>query len=127
MSHPFPLDSFRFLLYDMSMIQETTKRKRRTDRNHLIYSLTIGKREYIGVTVVNGRSPAKSLNRRWQKHVQRAYAEDKGWKLCAAIRRHGPEKFTVEVVQVVRGKAEAHKVERDLIRVRNPKLNTDVR
>ena len=103
------------------------KRKTRTDRNHIIYSLAIGKREYIGVTVVNNRSPSKSLNRRWQKHVQRAYAENKGWKLCEAIRKYGPDAFTVEVVQVVRGKAAAHNVERDLIRVRKPKLNTDVR
>lgn len=108
-------------------MKETTARKTRSDRNHVIYSLTIGKREYIGVTVVNNRSPSKSLNRRWQKHVQRAYAEDKGWKLCEAIRKHGPEKFTVEIVQVVRGKSAAHQVERDLIRVRKPKLNTDVR
>lgn len=109
------------------MMSERPKRKKRSDRNHIVYSLAIGKREYIGVTVVNDRSPSKSLNRRWQKHVQRAYAEEKGWKLCEAIRRHGPEKFIVEVVQVVRGKAEAHKIERELIRLRNPKLNTDVR
>lgn len=107
------------------MIQR--QRKTRSDRNHVIYSVTIGKREYIGVTVVVGRSPSKSLHRRWQKHVQRAYAEDKGWKLCAAIRKHGPEKFTVEIVQVIRGKSEAHRIERELIKVRKPKLNTDVR
>lgn len=103
------------------------KRKTRSDRNHVIYSLAIGKREYIGVTVVNDRSPTKSLKRRWQKHVQRAYAEAKGWKLSLAIVKYGPEAFNVEVVQVVRGKAEAHKIERELIRIRKPKLNTDVR
>jgi len=102
-------------------------RKKRSDRNHAIYSLTIGTREYIGVTVVNDGSAVKSVRRRWQKHVQRALAEDKGWKLSTAIRRHGPEKFVVEVVQIVRGKAEAHSVERELIRTRKPKLNTDVR
>lgn len=109
----------------MSMIQK--QRKTRSDRNHIIYSLAIGKREYIGVTVVNDRSPSKSLKRRWQKHVQRALAEDKGWKLSTAIRKYGPDAFTVEVVQIVRGKSNAHNVERDLIRVRKPKLNTDVR
>lgn len=105
----------------------TKKRKTRSDRNHLIYSISIGKREYIGVTVVNDRSPVKSLKRRWQKHVQRAYAEDKGWKLSNAIVKYGADAFTVEVVQVVRGKSEAHSIERDLIRTRRPKLNTDVR
>lgn len=114
------------------MMNETTsptkaRRKRRTDRNHIIYSIAIGKREYIGVTYVEDRSPTKSLARRWRKHVQRAYAEDKSWKLCEAIRKYGPDAFTVEVVQVVRGKAAAHEIERDLIRVRKPKLNTDVR
>lgn len=128
MSHLFlriSLDSSVHLLYDVSMIER--KRKTRSDRNHVIYSLTIGKREYIGVTVVNNRSPSKSLNRRWQKHVQRAYAEVKGWKLCEAIRKHGPEKFTVEIVQIVRGKSAAHEIERELIRIRKPKLNTDIR
>lgn len=107
------------------MIQN--KRKRRTDTNHLIYSIAIGGREYIGVTIVNNRSPSKSLHRRWQKHVQRAYAEAKGWKLSVAIRKHGPDAFTVEPVLVVRGKAQAHAVERELIRKRKPKLNTDIR
>lgn len=79
------------------------------------------------MTYVENRSPTKSLIRRWQKHVRRALTEDKSWKLCVAIRKHGPEAFDVEIVQIVRGKAEAHKVERDLIRARNPKLNTDVR
>lgn len=117
--------AFRSVLsYPLRMIQ---KRKTRSDRNHIIYSVAIGAREYIGVTVVNDRSPSKSLKRRWQKHVQRALAEDKGWKLSAAIRKYGPDAFTVEVVQIVRGKSEAHKVERDLIRIRKPKLNTDVR
>lgn len=107
------------------MIQ--TKRKRRSDTSHVIYSIAIGNREYIGVTIVNNRSPSKSLHRRWQKHVQRAYAEAKGWKLSAAIRKHGAEAFTVEVVQIVRGKAQAHAVERELIHKRKPKLNSDVR
>lgn len=103
------------------------KRKRRTDRNHIVYSIAIGKREYIGVTVVNNGSVSKSLKRRWQKHVQRAMAEDKGWKLSLAIRKYGPEAFVVETIQVVRGKSPAHAIERELIRIRKPKLNTDVR
>ncbi len=120
----FSLDFRSVLSYYMSMIK---KRKRRSDTNHIIYSLAIGKREYIGVTIVNDRSPSKSLKRRWQKHIQRAMSEDKAWKLSLAIRKHGPEAFTVEVVQIVRGKSNAHEIERELIRTRKPKLNTDVR
>jgi hypothetical protein len=47
--------------------------------------------------------------------------------LCSAIRKHGAEKFLVEVVEVVRGKSAAHEIERVLIRKIKPKLNTDTR
>ena len=103
------------------------KRKARTDRNHIVHSLTIGKLEYIGVTYVQARSPSKSLARRWRKHVTRALTEGRDWKLCKAIRKFGAEAFEVQVVEVVRGKAQAHAYERDLIRMLKPKLNTDVR
>lgn len=104
------------------------KRKRRTDRNHLVYRVSVDEHSYIGVTVVsfNGNKN-RSLKRRWQKHVQRAMAEGHDWKLCRAIRKHGPDAFTVEILDVVRGKAEAHNVERELIRGLNPNLNTDTR
>lgn len=104
-----------------------TKRKARSDRKHIIYSLSVNGREYIGVTFVDKGRINASLTRRWNKHVQRALAEDKGWKLCEAIRKHGADKFTVSVIEVVRGKSAAHVRERELIRERKPKLNTDVR
>lgn len=103
------------------------KRKRRLDRNHIVYSLAVGKLEYIGVTYVQDRSPSKSLRRRWLKHIQRALTEGRDWTLCKAIRKHGPEAFETQVLEVLRGKAEAHKRERDYIRTLKPKLNTDVR
>lgn len=103
------------------------KRKPRSDRKHLIYSLAIGNREYIGVTFVDKGRINSSLTRRWQKHVRRALTENKDWKLCVAIRKYGPDNFTVGVLEVVRGKAAAHIRERELIRERKPKLNTDVR
>lgn len=102
-------------------------RKRRSDRNHIVYKITLNTQEYIGVTAVEKRNPEYSAKRRWQKHVSRAKREDKNWKLYAMIRKHGPEKFQISVVQVVRGKSAAHSVERQLIRERKPKLNTDVR
>lgn len=109
------------------MNETTPRRKRRTDRKHIIYSISIGKQEYIGITYVQDGKVAKSLDRRWRKHVNRAFNENKDWKLCKAIRRYGPERFNVEVVQVIRGKSAAHEIERELIRSRKPKLNTDVR
>lgn len=103
------------------------KRKRRTDRNHIVYMLSVKADAYIGVTHVADGSKAKSLKRRWQKHVRRALTEDRNWKLCKAIRKHGPDAFTVVIIEVVRGKVNAHNVERELIRKLNPKLNTDKR
>lgn len=103
------------------------KRKTRTDRNHIVYSLAVGKLEYIGVTYVQERSPTKSLRRRWLKHVQRALKEGRDWTLCKAIRKYGPDAFKIEVLEIVRGKAEAHIREREIIRTYRPKLNTDIR
>jgi hypothetical protein len=108
-------------------MKATTSRKRRSDRNHLIYKISMKSMVYIGVTVVEKRNPQYSLKRRWQKHVSRALTEGKVWKLCSAIRRHGAEKFSVEIVETVRGKESAHKRERQLIRELRPNLNTDVR
>lgn len=102
-------------------------RKRRLDRNHIVYSLAVGKSVYIGVTYVEDRSPVKSLRRRWQKHVRRALTEGRDWALCKAIRKHGPDAFTVQILEVVRGKPAAHVRERELIRSLRPRLNTDVR
>ena len=93
----------------------------------MVYEVRVGALSYIGVTVDSYRSPVKSLNRRWQKHVQRALAEDKSWRLSSAIRRYGAERFTLTILEVVRGKTNAHKVERELIKLLRPKLNTDVR
>lgn len=82
----------------------------------------------MGITYVERRIGVdKSMRRRWQKHVLRALTEDKNWKLCKAIRKHGAEKFVVKIHDVVRGKDAAHELERALIRKMKPKLNTDVR
>ncbi len=105
----------------------TKRRKRRSDRNHLVYRLQVKTLIYIGVTHVDRKSAAKSLRRRWLKHVQRALNENHDWKLCNAIRKYGPNAFIVEIVDVVRGKSAAHDLERMLIHQLKPKLNTDVR
>lgn len=102
-------------------------RKRRSDRNHVIYVIrnTRNKQEYIGLTAVNFNGNInRTLIRRFQKHVQRALSEDKGWGLCRAIRAYGHEKFTIEALEIVRGKKAAHARETELIHIRSPKLNT---
>ena len=82
---------------------------------------------YIGVTQVENRSISKSIKRRWQKHVCRAKTENHSWNLYNMIRKHGPDAFTVELLEVVRGKSAAHERERELIRKHKPSMNTDVR
>jgi hypothetical protein len=59
-----------------------------------------------------------------QKHLQRALAEDKAWGLCISLRNYGPEKFTYGLLEVIRGKKEAHQRETELIKEFNPALNT---
>ena len=99
------------------------RRKRRSDRNHLIYQIAIQSKVYIGITHVANGSPKRSMRRRWLKHVQRALSENHAWPLCKAIRKYGPEAFDVSILEIVRGKLAAHQRERELIRQYNPKLN----
>lgn len=101
-------------------------RKRRCDRNHIIYRLTNTETGefYVGITVITGKAVKKSLDERWKRHVQRALNESRDWKLCVAIRTAGPEKFKREVLKIVRGKPVAHREERELIRTLQPALNT---
>ena len=103
------------------------KRKRRSDRRHVIYRLEVEGMSYIGLTVFE-RTEKKSVARRFQKHVSRALVEtEKKWGLCKAIRKYGAEAFTLSVIKTIRGKVDAHKFERDLILKLKPVLNTDVR
>ena len=102
-------------------------RKRRSDRRHLIYLIqnVISGEQYIGLTGINASgSVVKTLKRRMQKHLQRALAESKDWGLSKNLREYGPEVFTYSLLEVVRGKAQAHIRELELIRECNPELNT---
>lgn len=109
------------------MTEVIKKRKRRSDTNHIIYTLECQGMVYVGVTVVDNGSVVKSLQRRWRKHVNRALGEEKTWRLCEAIRAHGADAFVVKVLEKVRGKRAAHARERELVDLMQPCLNTDVR
>jgi len=102
-------------------------RKRRNDRNHLVYRLSCEAtgEKYIGITVCNGRAYWKSLATRWQKHVYHACVEKRPHLLQKAIRKHGEEAFTYEILKIVRGKSAAHEAERKLIKRQLPKLNVE--
>ena len=103
------------------------QRKRRTDRNQVIYFIqdVVTNDYYIGLTAMcfNG-NVRKTLTRRMQKHMQRALAENKDWGLSRALRERGAERFVFGVIEVVRGKRPAHARETELINTLQPVLNT---
>ena len=104
-----------------------TQRKRRTDRNQVIYYIqdVVTLEYYIGLTAMEfSGNIRKTLNRRMQKHMQRALAENKNWGLSRALRERGAERFVFGVIEVVRGKKPAHARETELINTLQPALNT---
>jgi hypothetical protein len=110
------------------MMTKNTTRKRRVDRNHIIYELRVGTDNYIGVTAKTETTINKSVLARAAKHFYRAKTETKNWLLCQALRTLADKsEIQVLVHEVIRGKAAAHKREVELRRQLNPTLNTDIR
>ena len=109
------------------MDSKKTPRKKRADRTHIIYMIRSGEDFYIGVTAKTESTVIKSLRVRINKHIYRSRSEDKSWALYEAIRDRGTQSFEYGILEVVRGKTVAHKLERELIRTHRPTLNTDVR
>jgi hypothetical protein len=102
-------------------------RKRRTDRNQVIYYIqdVVTLEYYIGLTAVSFKGNVfRTLRRRMQKHMQRALTENKNWGLSRALREQGAENFVFGVVEIVRGKRPAHARETELINTLQPALNT---
>lgn len=102
-------------------------RKKRTDRNHIIYTIIVEGKEYVGITYKEG-TVLQSLKRRAHKHWYRATKEQRMWNLCVALRSLQAEDcIDIRPLEIVRGKAQAHARERELIRTMKPALNTDTR
>ena len=103
-------------------------RKKRTDRNHIIYELRVNGLNYIGVTAKTETTVRQSVLARAAKHFYRAKTEGKNWLLCQALRELN-DKSEIEVLvhEVVRGKEAAHKREVEIRRYLRPALNTDCR
>ena len=114
--------------YNTNMNLEKPTRKKRTDRTHIIYELRVNGASYIGVTAKTETTINKSVLARAAKHFYRAKRETKDWLLCRALRELA-DKSEIEVLvhETLRGKAPAHRRERELIREHNPILNTDKR
>ena len=122
------VDNIAKMRYNTHMTQTNTIRKKRTDRNHIIYELRVNGQNYIGVTAKTESTINKSVLARAAKHFYRAKTESKNWLLCQALRSLN-DKSEIEVLvhEVVRGKAAAHKREVELRRQLQPVLNTDTR
>lgn len=103
-------------------------RAKRNDRNHIIYSIVGPEGHYVGVTAKTETTVLKSVRARVAKHWYRARTETKSWALCELLRSYtDKEQIDVRVLEIVRGKAQAHARERELIRAQNPFYNTDKR
>lgn len=110
------------------MEAKNTPRKKRADRNHIIYELVVNGKNYIGVTAKTERTVNKSVLSRAAKHFYRAKTENKDWALCVELRKlNDKSEIEVYVHEVVRGKAEAHRREVEIRRAVRPVLNTDTR
>lgn len=96
-------------------------RKKRSDRNYVLYRLHLDGLQYIGLTVADGRAYLRSVKVRVQKHISRAKKENKDWSLCEAIRNS--ESLEYELLEVVRGRKAAYSRERELIAKYQPELN----
>ena len=109
-------------------MEQKATRKKRTDRNHIIYELRVPAGNYIGVTAKTESTIAKSVRSRAAKHFYRAKTESKNWELCMALRElTSKDEIEIVVHEVIRGKAAAHRREVELRRSIKPNLNTDVR
>ena len=104
-------------------------RKKRSDRNHLIYMLTCEPTDerYIGVTVMNSTSKAKVLKQRWKGHLYKALVLQESWVLPRTIREYGVDSFTAEVLKIVRGKKAAFAAESAFIKDLGTELNTRIK
>ena len=122
------VDEIAKVRYNSDMTQTNTIRKKRTDRNHIIYELRVNGQNYIGVTAKTESTINKSVLARAAKHFYRAKTESKNWLLCQALRSlNDKSEIEVYVHEVIRGKAAAHRREVELRRQLQPVLNTDTR
>lgn len=106
--------------------QITKKRKRRSDRRHVIYVVTnvnTGE-QYVGIAACVDRVGKETLAARWSRHVGRAFNQNKDWALCRSIREHGAEAFVPIIFDFVRGKAQAHAAETEMRKTGQFTLNT---
>lgn len=101
-------------------------RKKRSDRNHVIYLITNASTgdTYVGLTVAQGQAYLRSVKVRWQKHVSAALNDGKEWAFSKALRENTTAMWNYKVLEIIRGRKNAHQRERQLIKELSPNLNT---
>ena len=99
-------------------------RKKRSDRNYVLYQLTAGTDTYVGLTAAQGQAFLRSVKVRVQKHLSRARKENHAWSLYTYLRANPEVQIQYEVLEVVRGRKPAYQRERELIAKIDPTLNT---
>ena len=114
--------------YTIHMNLEKPFRKKRTDRTHVVYELTVNGLTYVGVTAKTESTALKSAKTRAAKHFYRAKTENKDWLLCVALRElNDKSEIIVRVLGTARGKRAGHDLEVAIRRELQPALNTDTR
>jgi hypothetical protein len=79
---------------------------------------------YIGLTRKSGPNANKVVLERWRKHKSRARNENRLWALYIYLKSGGLDmNWTHEIIDIVRGRAEAYAYERELVKAIQPELN----
>jgi hypothetical protein len=99
------------------------KRTARSDSNFVIYVATHNGQSYIGLTRKGSTTVTKAVKERWRKHISRARHEDRAWELYKYIKAGAWDGWTHEVIDVIRGRAEAYAFERAIVKEIRPELN----
>jgi len=100
-----------------------TKRTARKDSNFVIYVAEHNGSAYIGLTRKGTHSVQKAVSERWRRHISRARNEDRDWQLYRYIKSGNWDGWTHRVLDIVRGRAEAYALERELVKHFEPELN----
>lgn len=99
------------------------KRTARKDSNYVIYVAMHDGKAYIGLTRKGSATVNKAVKERWRKHVSRAKNENRDWVIYNYMREGNWDGWSHEVIDVIRGRAEAYAYERALVKAIGPELN----
>ena len=100
-----------------------TRRTARKDSNYVIYCAMHEGNVYVGLTRKGKATVAGAVKERWRKHISRARNEDKEWAVYQYIKGGAWTGWEHQVLNVIRGRAEAYAWERAFVKEHLPNLN----